>query len=173
MPVIKQVITEDRLTFTFPAGAMAGKYDDWTHYRRQFNAAFGGAKAIDLLYVEDRAGWLIEIKDYRRHTRTKPTDLADEIAHKVRDTLAGLVSAQCHAADAEERQFARKLLRCRQLRVVLHLEQPPKHSRLRPRAIDPAAVQTRLRVLLKAIDPHACVVDQHTLKAEMSWTVKG
>lgn len=42
MAVIEQVITEDRLTFTFPAEAMASKYDDWAHYRRQFNGAFWG-----------------------------------------------------------------------------------------------------------------------------------
>lgn len=108
MPVIEQVINEDRLTFTFPAGAMATKYDDWAHYRRQFNSAFGGTKAIDLLYAEDRVGWLVEIKDYRLHVRTKPTDIADEVAHKVRDTLAGLVSAQHHATDTDERRFARK-----------------------------------------------------------------
>ncbi|MCR6882116.1 hypothetical protein NTA02_30235 [Pseudomonas aeruginosa] len=173
MPVIEQVINEDRLTFTFPAGAMATKYDDWAHYRRQFNSAFGGTKAIDLLYAEDRVGWLVEIKDYRLHVRTKPTDIADEVAHKVRDTLAGLVSAQHHATDTDERRFARKMLRCQRLRVVLHLEQPRKTSRLRPRAMDPAAVQIRLRGLLKAIDPHVCVVDQHALKAEMNWTVIG
>ncbi len=173
MPVIEQVITEGRLTFTFPAEAMASKYDDWVHYRRQFNGAFGGTKAIDLLYVADPVGWLIEIKDYRLNPRTKPTDLADEVAHKVRDTLAGLASAQCNATDRDEKRVARNMLRCRQLKVVLHLEQPAKHSRLRPRAIDPAAVQMRLRTLLKAIDPHVCVVDQHALKAEMRWTVKG
>ena len=32
----------------------------------------------------------MEVKDYRANRRTKAIDLADEIALKVRDTLAGL-----------------------------------------------------------------------------------
>lgn len=173
MAVIEQVIEEGNLTFRFPDQAIASKYDDWVHYRRQFNQAFGGTKAVDLLYADDEVGWLIEVKDYREHHRTKTIDLADEVAAKVRDTLAGLVSAKLHANDADERKVAKAMLRCRTLRVVLHLEQPTKHSKLRPRAIDPTAVLIKLRGLLKAIDPHPCVVDQSTLKAEMKWEVEG
>jgi hypothetical protein len=65
MAVIEQVIQEGRLTFNFPEDALASKYDDWTHYRRQFNPAFGGTKAVDLVFVDDATGWLIELKDYR------------------------------------------------------------------------------------------------------------
>lgn len=173
MAVIEQVIEEGRLTFRFPDAALASKYDDWAHYRQQFNPAFGGTKAVDLVFADERIGWLIEIKDYREHRRTKTIDLADEVAIKVRDTLAGLVSAKLHGNDPDERKVARAMLRSRALRVVLHLEQPEKHSKLRPRAIDPAAVLKKLKGLLKAIDPHPCVVDQRTLKAEMKWEVEG
>lgn len=173
MPVIEQIIQEGRLTFNFPNEALASKYDEWAHYRKQFNSAFGGTKAVDLLFVDDNTGWLIELKDYREHSRTKTIDLADEIAAKVRDTLAGLISAKFHASDLDERKLARALLRCSRMRVVLHLEQPEKHSRLRPRAIDPAAVLLKLKGLVKSIDPHPCVVDQKNLKAEMKWKVEG
>jgi hypothetical protein len=173
MPVIQHILPEGRLTFTFAAGAIASKYDEWSHYRNQFNSAFGGTKAVDMVYADQRVGWLIEVKDYREHRRTKTIDLADEIAAKVRDTLAGLVSAQLYANDADEQRVAKLLLRCRQLRIVLHLEQPAKHSKLRPRAIDPAAVLIKLRPLVKAVDAHPCVVDQHSLKPEMSWQVQG
>lgn len=173
MAVIEQVIEEKRLTFRFPDQAIASKYDDWAHYRHQFNPAFGGTKAVDILYADEMVGWLIEIKDYRVGCQITAAELADVVALKVRDTLAGLVSAKLHANDPDERRVATAMLRCRTLRVVLHMEQPAKHSKLRPRAIDPTAVLIKLKGLLKAIDPHPCVVDQSTLKAEMKWEVEG
>jgi hypothetical protein len=56
------------------------------------------------------------------------------------------------------------------LRVVLHLEQPATHSKLFPRAIDPANVLMKLRQLVKAIDPHPLVVETHQM-ASLSWSV--
>lgn len=173
MAVIEQVIEEGRLTFRFPAAALSSKYDDWAHYRKQFNPAFGGTKAVDLLFVDGGTGWLIEIKDYRVGCQITAVELAEAVALKVRDTLAGLVSAKVYANDHDEKKIAKALLTCQKLRVVLHMEQPAKKSKLRPRAIDPAAVLKKLKGLLKAVDPHPCVVDQHTLKAEMKWDVKG
>lgn len=174
MPVIDSTWTEGALTFRFPEGqGLASKYDDWSHYRNAFQSACGGHKAVDLVYAETqtRTAWLIEVKDYRVHARTKAVDLADEIAIKIRDTLAGLVAAQSRANDAEERRCARALLRADRLKVVCHLEQPAKHSRLRPRAIEPDKLMLKLRTVLKAIDPHPVVVDHASLTALMNWQV--
>lgn len=171
MAVIEEVIQEGRLTFTFPSGAMSSKYDEWAHYRNQFNAAFGGTKAVDIVYVDGHVSWLIELKDYRQYARTKTVDIADEVAAKVRDTLAGLISARLNATDADEQRMATAMLRSTAVRVVLHLEQPRKQTRLRPTAIDPAAVLLKLKGLVRSIDPHPCVVDQRTLKAGMGWSV--
>ena len=166
-------ITEDKLSFSFPAEMKATKYDDWSFYRNQFNAAFGGTKATDLIAIDGDTTWLVEIKDYRQHRRTKPIELGDEIAIKMRDTLAGLTAAQCNANEASEKQFARNALKAKKLRVVLHLEQPQKHSRLFPRAIDPVAVLQKMKQKLKAIDAHPKVVDQHNLTPDINWTVQG
>lgn len=171
MPVIQSTWTEDALTFTFPEASMASKYDDWSHYRNQFQAACGGTKAVDLVYVDQGVAWLIEIKDYRVHRRTKAIDLADEIAIKVRDTLAGLMSAQCQANDPDEKRCAKAIVRASRIRIVCHLEQPAKHSRLRPRVIEPDKLVLKLRTLLKAIDPHPTVVDRHSLQPSMNWNV--
>ena len=173
MPVIENPIHEDRLVFTFPVGAMSSKYDAWSHYRNQFNGAFGGTKAVDVVYAAVDTAWLIEIKDYRVNPRTKAIDLADEVALKVRDTLAGLASARLHANDADEKRVADALLRKRHLRVVLHLETPQSSSRLRPKAIEPDKVLQKLKTLIRAIDPHPCVVDQYTIEPGMSWVVQG
>lgn len=173
MPVIQNPITEGRLTFAFPAGAQASKYDDWAFYRNQFNAAFGGSKAVDFVFADSDAAWLIEVRDYRHHARTKPQELGEEVAHKVRDSLAGLACAAANANNPDEKNLAHKLLQKRCWRVVLHLEQPAKTSRLRPKAIDPAHVLLSMKKLLKPIDAHPSVVDQHTLKTAMCWTVTG
>lgn len=171
MPVIQSVWTEGALTFTFPPNALASKYDDWAHYLSQFQKTCGGSKAVDLVHVENSTAWLIEVKDFRQHARTKTIDLADEIAIKVRDTLAGLLSAAWHANDQDEKKCARALVRAGKVRIVCHLEQPAKHSKLRPRAVEPDKLVLKLRTLIKAIDPHPLVVDRGSLHPSMTWAV--
>jgi hypothetical protein len=166
------VISEGRLTFTFPSDD-ASKYDDWSFYRNQFNAAFGGTKAIDIIFVDDDQAWLIEVKDYRANRRTKALDLGDEVAFKVRDTLAGLAAAKCNATEVNEARLARKALRKSRLRVVLHLEQPAKPSKLFPLVVDPSKLLIKLRQRLKSVDARISVVNQHRLKPDMNWTVAG
>ena len=164
-------ITEGQLTFQFPDDWKATKFDDWSFYRNQFQNVCGGAKAVDVLAVEARiCFWKIEVKDYRQHRRTKTIELADEVAFKVRDSLAALVAARANANDGDEKDLARAALQCPGLRVVLHLEQPAKHSKLFPRAIDPAAVRQRLKQLIKAIDPHPLVIEMGRLGG-VAWSV--
>ena len=100
-------------------------------------------------------------------------DLGEEVALKVRETLAGLVAARGNANDPAERQFADAALKKKTFRVVLHLEQPRKHSKLFPRAIDPSKVKLKLKQWLKAVDAHPSVVDQHSLTSSMEWSVEG
>lgn len=171
-------ITEGNLTFTFPDHWDAVKYDDWSFYRNQFNGCCGGTRAVDILAIENngaqqrgRTLWLIEVKDYRIHPRTKLIDLGDEVAAKVRDSLAGLVAAAGNANDRSEKTFARSALVFASLRIVLHLEQPAKHSKLFPRPVDPSNVQMKLKRLLKSVDPHVRVVEIATHAHLVSWTV--
>lgn len=164
-------LSEGRLKFSFPT-ATASQYDQWSFYRNQFiNRCAAGNKAVDIVYLDDETTWLIEVKDYRHHSRTKVIDLADEIALKVRDTLAGLLAASINANDNEERTCAARLVRTTRFRVVCHLEQPDKHSRLRPRAIEPDKLVQSLRSKLKAIDPHPHVVARDRLRPDMNWQV--
>lgn len=164
-------INEGQLTFQFPDNWKATKYDDWSFYRNQFMSVCGSAKAVDVLALSpDRCAWLIEVKDYRVYPRTKPTDLPVEVACKVRDTLAALLCARVNANDSDEQDFAGQALKSKSLRVVLHLEQPARHSRLFPRAIDPSAVEQKLKQLLKAVDAHLKVLETSQMRS-VSWTV--
>lgn len=171
MATIEQVIVEDRLTFTFPTLALATKYDDWSHYRNQFNKSFGGTKAVDIIFVDQDTTWLIEIKDYRQNPRLKPIELHEEVASKVKDTLAGLVSAALNANDAGEKQFGRAAIKKNRIRIVLHLELPSTISKLFPQALNRANVLTKLRQSVRSVDPHPAVVDKSTLHPTMNWTV--
>ncbi|WP_066457040.1 hypothetical protein [Castellaniella caeni] len=167
-------IKEGSLTFQFDAGVGASKYDDWLFYRRQFqNKCCSDNKAVDFLCQADNISWLVEVKDYRQHSRTKPTELANEVARKVRDTLAGLVAAQFNATETEEKKMAHKMLRASCMRIVCHLEQPSRASRLRPQghAIEPDKLQWQLRQQLKAIDPHPLVVDAASIGHRLPWAV--
>ena len=69
-------IPEGDLTFSFKDGCQASKYDDWSFYRKQFQAVAGESKAVDILCIKGNTSWLIEIKDYRQHPRTNPIDIA-------------------------------------------------------------------------------------------------
>ncbi len=165
------ILSEGRLLFSFDPSYHAEKYDEWSFYRKQFQSTCGGAKAVDIICLSDNTCWLIEVKDYRQYKRTKPQCLGDEIAVKIRDTLSGLVAAKMNAKNDSERNFSKKSLNCHIMKVVLHLGQPQKKSKLRPCAIDPAAVKQSLKRLLSAIDTHPKVVDKANLHPNMGWTI--
>lgn len=166
-------ITEGSLTFTFPTGWEVSKLDEWSFYRNQFQSVSSGTKAVDLMAIEPGRActWFIEIKDYRRRVREKTANVADEIAHKVRDSLALVAVASVNANDADEKGRAGRALQSRKLKVVLHLEQTTKPSKLYPRKIDLANTQQRLRQLVRAIDPHA-LVREIAVMGGCAWTVR-
>ena len=166
-------IEEGDLKFSFPDDCEATKYDDWAFYRQQFQSVAGGSRAVDILCLAQEVSWLIEIKDYRQHPRTKPSDLGDEVASKIRDTLAGLAAASANARDKGEQAFAEQALANRRWRVALHLEQQSVvTSPLRPQVINPANVLQKLRMNLKAIDAQPMAVSLQRPGSGMPWTVQ-
>lgn len=166
-----QRITVDTLTFDFQDEWLVTKLDEWAFYRKQFQNVCGGSKAVDVLALDgNRCAWFIEAKDYRRHRRTKTIDIAAEVAGKVRDSLAGLFTAHVNSVCEKERQMANSTFGARRFRVVLHLEQPAKHSKLFPRAINPANVTQKLKQLIKPIDPHPLVLEINHMK-DVAWKV--
>ncbi|HNV73018.1 MAG TPA: hypothetical protein PKO06_25135, partial [Candidatus Ozemobacteraceae bacterium] len=96
--------------------------------------------------------------------------LVGEIVKKVYDTLAALVPASVRANDSSEQQLARSMVHASDLRVVLHLEQPAKHSKLFPRVYDPNHIYMKLKQLLKPIDPHPFVVETNRM-GSLHWEV--
>ena len=140
------------------------KYDEWPFYIDHFQSQCGANKAVDFVARDPaEALWLVELKDYRAYPRTKAIELADEVAMKVRDSLAGIVAAAKWHSDHAHRAEATDHLKARRLRVVLHLEPPPHHSKLSPGRALLANVQQKLKQLVRAVDAHPLVLNLATL----------
>lgn len=162
-----RVLDIDGLTFTFPDGWDADKFDDWNFYRNHFSRQGNGIKAVDAVAIApNKRAFLIEVKDYRRPDTEKPSQLAAAIASKVLSTLAALLPAKLNASDPEEKRLAAAIIKCVSLHVVAHIELPVSH---RP-AVDPADLKQKLRQLLRAVDAHPKVVSMQNMQG-VGWTV--
>lgn len=164
-------LQEGLLKFYFPDHWLISKYDEWPFYKNQFQYSCLGCKAVDFLAfdTERKELWLIEVRDYRVHRRSKEITMWDEMALKTLHTLSGLVAAKVNSTD-ETKSFAEHSVACTRLRVVLHLEQPKHHSKLYPRIFNLADVQQKLRQLLKPIDAHPRVMEIDRMP-NVAWTV--
>ncbi len=159
----------DGVDMQFPENWIVERYDDWGYVRNQFNGTAGGCKAVDVIAKDDQdVLWFIEVKDYRYNRRTKVIDLADEVAIKVRDSMAGLVAA-VGRAEVPEKKKAGLLLRFERIRVALHLEQPKQHSKLFPRPVDPVSLRQKLRTRIKPIDPHPVITSTEAPYPGIQW----
>lgn len=155
------------LSFTFPEAWHADKYDDWAFYRNHFGRQFNGIQAVDLLARSpDGTAYVIEVKDYRHPDTAKPSELPQTIANKVLFTLAAMLPAKLGANASDERALAERILSCRKLRVVAHLELPRSHRQI----VNPADLKQKLAQLLRAVDAHPKVVSRDNMHG-LAWTV--
>jgi len=163
---MSQRFTEGRLALVFPDEWHVTKYDAWDFFLNQFQKCGEGKKAVDFVGFDpaEKQLWLIELKDYRGgRRRNKDISLWDEVAIKAHDTVAGLLAAKVDTGH-NENAFAVRVHRAEKRRVVLHLEQTVKPSKLFPRAFDPADVPQKLRQLVKAIDAHPLVIETSEMR---------
>ena len=159
-------IDVDGLKFEFPESWRVSEYDEWSFYCNQFQRQMPGLKAVDLVAVNGSEAYLIEVKDYSGQGTPKPSDLPQNVAKKVLHTLAALLPASLRANDAEEKAMAGALLKCRTLRVVLHADNP----KTKPYVVDPSDLKQKLKMLLKAVDPHLTVSSRKNPN-HVPWTV--
>lgn len=188
-------ILEGQLQFEFPDSWKVSRFDQWSFYRKQFMKLSGarsicsfcenslscpecgkknvaGTKGVDILALDENSTcWCVEIKDYRLTRISDFGFLADEIALKVRDSLACLVAAKSNASNLEEKQLASDSLSCQRFRIVLHLEQPHPHSRLSLKESRRANIKQQLKRLVKSIDPRPLVLEMSDLK-KVCWNVR-
>jgi hypothetical protein len=122
---------EKRLHFSFDEERWSVlQWDHHPAYRGGIHA-LPGTKAVDFVGIHHGESYFIEVTDFREHrieTKHQLTSgqLVDEVAAKLRDTLAGLVWA-CGRAPLDERDlasFVRPLVnRSRKVPVIVWLEE--------------------------------------------------
>jgi len=149
------------------------KWDETPFHTQRFQSFGGSSKAAEFVAFEERdnALWLIECKDFRPNGRSKSVDLCDEIALKMRSTLAALVCARNDPSACMSR-FARMALKKTLIRCVVHWEHP-----LTPHVLWPSSMMSRrdmrdkLRQRLQVADPHAELGNKLQLNAVMPWKI--
>jgi hypothetical protein len=168
---------EGALRFAFPDAWRVCRLDGTSFFKKHFQSFAKspdgkGSKSVDFVAFGPGEGslWLIEVRDYRAEPRTKPTEIFHEIAEKVRDSLA-CIHAMASVAGGEDQQFGRRALRQYRVRVVLHLEQASKPSKIKPYIADPATLRQKLKQVLRAVDPHALAGGMNVLNERTSWSV--
>lgn len=166
-------LTEGLLRLDFPLGWRAEKYDKTGHYIHHVQS-LAESKAVDIVALSPAPNaciWLIEVKDYRAHPRVKDLDFFDEIASKVRDSLAGLLLAQQRPEAGTLHTLSMALSHDVKLRVAVHLEQTHKPSKLRPAVTDRANHRMKLRQVLRAVDTKAEICERSLMPPTVLWAV--
>lgn len=180
---MKHIVVDSRI-FEFPDSWLVVKYDDLPYYQEKLRCRASGSKGwkremkgVDLIAMDMSAKepvmFLIESKDYRVYRRGKSMSPAEEFVQKVLDTLTGIlpVILSNSSRTREEEALAMQVRKARHLRLVYQFEQPAKQSKLFPRAFDSADMQMEIRRELKAVDPHACVIEA-SLQHRVCWNVR-
>ena len=126
---MSQTVKEGNLQFEFDERWTVPilEWDKDAAYQNGIQEA-GNSKAVDFICIyQDKLVYLVEVKDYRIHRRTKTEDLQTELVAKVRDTIAGLVGAGRRNQHAERcKPYLESILKPHKLTVVLWIEQPPQ-----------------------------------------------
>lgn len=157
-----QRFVEGKIRFDFPDEWKVCRPEKSAFYTRHFQSFCGGSKEIDFLLLEPDSPtlWLLEVKDYTSTSRKKSLDLLDEIAIKARDVLALLLAGAANDP-LPNRGVGAFMIEGGlpvKIRVVLHLEQPTKPSKLFPGAKITVDFTQKLRRKVRCIDPHPVVV---------------
>lgn len=169
---MSQNFPEGSLNFDFPDDCIVLKYDDCNFHTRHWCSFAGGSKGVDFVVFAQGCIWLVEVKDYRINRRLKATNLFDEVAFKVRDSLAGLHVLSLREYDNDDREKAANVVKnSESIRVVLHIEQPQQHSKLFPQIIDWKTAKDCLKRKIRTVDPRCLVGNSAHLNTRVIWSV--
>lgn len=160
-------LREEDLDFTFDADWKICSHWDKEAVYSDLKDHVSGSAGVDFVGLRPGALYLIEVKDYRTFekegsTREKLADdgrpLADIVAAKVRDTVAGLVGAARMGRDPAWKAFSESLIG-RHLWVVLWIEHADVDAVLAKRAKVGAAVKVlpNLKKRCRWLTPHVTV----------------
>ena len=163
-------ITEDKLEFVFDFDAI--KLDDTDYYRKKFQKVQNNLKVIDILAVDDRKNYFIEIKDYT-YPDTEPIKqiaLIEAIVKKVVCSLSMLYPMSLKADSQEERDISKSFFTKKSLTIVLHIEKPPPRDNLEQSKWDLSKLQMKLKQRLRYISDSVKVVSINKMQ-NLPWSV--
>jgi hypothetical protein len=130
---VSKVFTEQNLSFAFSDNWEVEQYDRHGDYLGKIQK-LRGSKAVDFVGMISNALFLIEVKDFRGHRIENKNrfggPLEEEVALKVRDTVAGLIGA--HRTSSQPATWSH-FVSCmstpsRLVRVVLWFEDDAAHT---------------------------------------------
>lgn len=172
------IVQEGHIKYEFPEEFLVVRLEESVYYSKHWqhfaehNGGLGN-KECDFIAFDPKTKtlWLIEVKDYRAATRTKPSELADEFAQKCRDSIGCLfaIKLSCLAQHGEKTSI-QSLVRASSVRCVLHVEQGVR-SRLFPQVIDPKALKDSTKRSLRPLDPHALGGNATNLGGRVPWNI--
>jgi Holliday junction resolvase len=164
-------IIEGKLIFDFDFDAI--KFDDTAFYRNHFSRITNAIKAVDIVAVNKEIGYLIEIKDYT-YPNTKNlsmNELIEAVINKVISTLAAILPMKISANSEKEKSIAHKVSIANEIKVIVHIELPPKRRTLKQSNWDLSDLQIQLGRRLRTIDAHPKVVSKDKLQ-DLPWIVE-
>jgi len=173
MPMKTIIVNQDDqnathdMIFEFPDHWEALLYDEPNGFYRRVFKQFADSKSIDIAALgSDGTLWLIEVKDYRVHRRAKKQSVYDELQKKVRDTLACMFFGAIKKCSFEVRAS-----QCRRIKVVLHLEQREKRSKLHQPVNDRRNGTLKLKQAFRQFGLDAILCDQANIPNQCAWRV--
>ncbi len=165
-----------QLTFTFPDDWAVSQFDSSRFYRERVDR-LNGMKAVDILAAKGERLILMEVKDFRGHSREnlrRQTSgaLLIEVAQKFVCTLSALVGAR-RSGLPEFAPFYPPLEHSRHVQMILFLERD-EHAPgfLHEKRLTLADFKSKLRRLLVAYDVHCQVYDRAHLPVGIEWRVE-
>ena len=160
---------ESGLCFEFDEDLEVIKYDEiGGSYREQLLRCFNGLKAVDFICKRQSELWLLEIKNYAEHDRTKSGSVVDEFLEKVRDTFTGITTL-CLISNRKDKRHYLSLLKAKHIHLVLHCDFK-KQMKTRDLLTKQRTLQEQLRKKLRFIDSHVKVTCIQNPAKRLPWS---
>ena len=176
MPTVAEGTPPTRLVCTFPADGRISKFAA-TPFSRDRVQWLEGMKAVDILAAHGDLLQLIEIKDFRGHSRQNLAKqrngrLLSDVAKKFVDTFAALIGARRLGLDDFAPFYTLLCIReGAQVEVILFLERDLSETALRHYKLTLADLTLKLRHLMSAYNVRCRVLDRRHLPASIPWSV--
>ena len=166
-------LIEKNLTFDFDS-SLSIQYDETKYYREKFRSISDSEiSAVDFITIDEKIGYLIEVKDYRHIDTDFKTykELMPKIIKKILSTLSATIPMKWRSDDSFEREIAHSFSKTENLIIVIHIELPPEISRQQMAFFRRDKLELALRRKLSPISSDIYVVPIIN-NVSLPWTVK-